>query len=260
MKRREFVATSCLAGLAPLSAVARAAGPSDPDGREYYELRLYQLEAGPKQKQFEDFVGQAAIPALNRIGIEPVGVFRMLEGDDPNVYVLLPHKSPQSFITLTEKLGADAEFMDAGAEFLGAPFSDPAYKRFESSLMVAFEGHPRLTVPSKSPSRILQLRTYESHSTEKAQKKIEMFNSGGEIEIFHRTGLKPVFFGNSLVGSKLPNLTYMLGFDDEEAMKTGWDSFRSDPGWNELKQDPQYKDTVSNSTNILLRPAACSQI
>lgn len=259
MKRREFVATSCLAGLAPLSAVAREAGPGDPSAREYYELRLYQLEAGPKQKLFEDFVGQAAIPALNRIGIGPVGVFRMLEGDDPNVYVLLPHKSPESFITLIDKLENDAQFMEAGAEFLNAPLSDPAYKRFESSLMIAFDGYPRLTVPSKSPSRILQLRTYESHSTERAQKKIEMFNSA-EIAIFHRVGLKPVFFGESLIGSKLPNLTYMVGFDDEEALKAGWDRFRSDPGWNELKQDPQYKDAVSSITVTLLRPAACSQI
>jgi len=259
MKRREFVATSCLAGLAPLSAVARGAGTSDSSAREYYELRLYQLEAGPKQKLFEDFVGRAAIPALNRIGIGPVGVFRMLEGDDPNVYVLLPHKSPESFITLIDKLENDAQFTEAGAEFLNAPLSDPAYKRFESSLMIAFEGYPRLTVPSKSPSRILQLRTYESHSTERAQKKIEMFNSS-EIEIFHRVGLKPVFFGESLIGSKLPNLTYMVGFDDEEALKAGWGRFRSDPGWNELKQDPQYKDAVSNITVTLLRPAACSQI
>jgi len=72
--------------------------------------------------------------------------------------------------------------------------------------------------------------------------------------------LKPVFFGESLIGSKLPNLTYMLGFDDEEALKTGWDNFLSDPGWDALKKDPQYKDTVSNITNLLLRPVACSQI
>ena len=260
MKRREFVAASCLAGLAPLTAAAQGTAPSNPAGKEYYELRIYQLEAGPKQKLFEDFAREAAIPALNRIGIGPVGVFRMLEGDDPNVFVLLPHKSPESFITAVEKLGSDSAFLEAGAAFLDAPFSDPAYKRFESSLMVAFDGHPRLAVPSDKESRILQLRIYESHSTKKAQKKIEMFNEGGEIEIFHRAGLKPVFFGESLIGSKLPNLTYMLGFDDEEALKTGWDNFLSDPGWDALKKDPQYKDTVSNITNLLLRPVACSQI
>jgi hypothetical protein len=260
MKRREFVAASCLAGLGPLGALSQAVGSQGPSGKQYYELRLYQLEAGPKQTRFEDFLREAAIPALNRIGIEPVGVFGMLEGDDPNAYVLLPHASPESFITLVDKLTADSRFQEAGAKFLNAPASDPAYQRFESSLMIAFDEHPRLTVPSKKETRILQLRTYESHSIERAQKKIEMFNEGGEIAIFRRTGMNPVFFGQTLIGTKLPNLTYMLGFDDEEALKKAWDTFRADPGWEKLKGDPQYKDTVCNITNILLRPAACSQI
>jgi len=260
MKRREFVAASCLAGLAPLAAVAQGAGRSDPDGKEYYELRLFHLEAGPKEKLFEDFLSKAAIPALNRLGIEPVGAFRKLEGDEPNVYLLLPHKSPESFITMVDKLGEDAAFLEAGAEFLDAPFSDPAYQRYQSSLMVAFDGHPRLTVPSKKESRILQLRIYESHSTVKAKKKIEMFNEGGEIAIFNRTGLNIVFFGESIIGPKMPNLTYMVGFDDEEAQKKAWDAFLADEGWDALKKDPQYKDTVSNITNILLRPLGCSQI
>ncbi|MHC4398206.1 MAG: NIPSNAP family protein [Planctomycetota bacterium] len=261
MKRREFVAASCLAGLAPLAATAKAAGAGGRTSKELYELRLIHMEdSGPKQKQAEDFLREAAIPALNRAGIKPVGVFRALEGDDPNVFLLLPHQSPESFIRLVETLGTDGEFFQAGAELLSAPKSDPAYKRMESSLLLAFDEHPKLTVPSTKESRIFQLRIYESHSIERGQKKIEMFNSGGEIAIFHRTGLNPVFFGEALIGSKLPNLTYMLGFDDQEALDKGWKAFMSDPGWIELRKDEQYKDTVSNITNILLRPAACSQI
>jgi hypothetical protein len=260
MKRREFVAASCLAGLAPLGMAGTARGWNVPSSNELYDLRLYHFEAGPKRKLFEDFLREAAIPALNRIGIEPVGAFGMREGDCPDVYVLLPHKSPESLITLVDKLADDDAFVAAGAEFLDAPFDDPAYLRYESSLSIAFDGHPKLTVPSTKDSRILQLRIYESHSTERAQKKIEMFNDGGEIEIFHRTGLHPVFFGETLIGTKLPNLTYMLGFDDEAALEAGWDAFRSDPGWLRLKANPEYEETVSNITNILLRPAAGSQI
>ena len=265
MKRREFVAASCFAGLAPLGIVAEASessdtAKSDPAKKEYYELRLYHLDPGPKEEPFHDFLRDAAIPALNRIGIGPVGVFRMLEGDDPNVYVLLPHKSAESVVTATARLMSDAEYLKAGASLLDAPLSDPAYKRIESSLMLAFDGLPKLEVPSEKESRIFQLRIYESHSVKKGQKKIEMFNAGGEIAIFRRAGMPPVFFGETLIGAKLPNLTYMLGFDDEEALKRGWKNFLSDPGWDELKRNPVYKDTVSNITNMLLRPAACSQI
>jgi hypothetical protein len=239
---------------------AKAQGSNAPRDKEWYELRLYHLEDGSKRKKFEDFCRQAAIPALNRIGIEPVGVFQFAEGDSPDVYVLLPHDSPGSFITLVQRLADDDAFLEAGAEFLAAPFDDPAYQRYESSLLLAFDGHPQLTVPSQKDSRVFQLRTYESHNTERAQKKIEMFNIGGEIDVFHRVGLKPVFFGEALIGTKLPNLTYMLGFDDQAALDAAWKKFRSDPGWLELKDNPEYKETVSHITNILLRPAGCSQI
>jgi hypothetical protein len=87
-----------------------------------------------------------------------------------------------------------------------------------------------------------------------------MFNTGGEIAIFRRTGLPIVFFGQAIVGSKLPNLTYMLSFENEEAMKKGWANFGQDPAWKALRDDPQYKDTVSTITNLVLRPASSSQI
>ena len=92
--------------------------------------------------------------------------------------------------------------------------------------MLALDQSPRVEAPTKSPDRLAQLRTYESHSAERAMKKIQMFNEGGEIAIFRRVGMRPVFFGQTLIGSKLPNLTYMLAFDNEQAMTTAWNGFR----------------------------------
>ena len=93
-----------------------------------------------------------------------------------------------------------------------------------------------------------------------AKRKIEMFNEGGEIALFRAAGMNPVFFGESIIGSKMPNLTYMLGFDDPEAQETGWKKFLDDPEWKKLSSDPYYEDTVSNITNLMLRPAESSQI
>ena len=260
MKRRDFLAASCLAGLAPSGSVAAAQQTAKAPKKEYDELRLSQIASAAKQQLVEDFLGKAAIPAWNRLGIAPVGVFRLLERQSPNLYVLLPHKSAESLLTVTARLMSDAEYLKAGASVLDAPKSDPAYARIESSLMVAFDEIPKLELPSKKNSRVFQLRTYESHSVKKSQKKIEMFNAGGELALFRRTGMPPVFFGESLIGAKLPNLIYMLCFDDMEAKKKGWDTFLAHPGWTKMKNDPIYKDTVSAITNILLRPAPCSQI
>jgi hypothetical protein len=163
-------------------------------------------------------------------------------------------------VEVAAKLMADEEFNRAGEKVLNDAFADPTFQRIESSLLYAFEGMPKLEVPTKAASRVAQLRIYESHNPTKAKKKIEMFNAGGEIDIFRRVGLNPILFGETLIGPIEPNLTYMLGFDNEDAQKKAWDTFVKDPAWLKLKEDAQYKDTVSTITNLVLRPLECSQI
>jgi hypothetical protein len=131
--------------------------------------------------------------------------------------------------------------------------------RMESSLLRAFKNMPKLEVPEKK-GRIFELRTYESHSIKAAKKKIEMFNEGGEIAIFKKTGLLPVFFGETLIGPMMPNLTYMLVFEDMADRDAKWKVFGGSPDWKKLSSNPDYKDTVSNITDIILRPERYSQI
>ena len=260
MKRRDFLAVTCAASLVPLSDTAKGAACCSSAPRQYYELRHYQIKSQDKQKVVLGFLKDAAIPALNRINIKPLGVFEIAEDDNRDLYVLVPHEGLESIVKSALLIASDPQYQKAGAKLLNAPKSDPSYERIESSLMIAFEVTPRLEFPTKKQSRVFQLRIYESHNELAGKKKVEMFNSGGEMEIFRRTGMNPVFFGQSLVGTKLPNLTYMLGFDDMDAKQKGWDTFRDDPGWKKLKAEAYYKDTVSNITNIMLRPASCSQI
>jgi hypothetical protein len=262
-----------MAGLATLGGAAEAAGAGGAE-KDYLELRLYHADAGPMRERLDTFLRDAAIPAWNRIGIANVGVFGLMEEpkeppkaprpDDPqgaDLFVLLAHKSIASFATAAQRLWADAEYQKAGAALLDPPKANPTYKRIESSLMLAFDQCPHLDPPKeKKDSRVFQLRIYESHSDAKAIKKIEMFNTGGEIALFRRTGVNPVFFGQTLAGGKLPNLTYMVTFDDMAAQKAAWDRFMKSPEWVELKAKPEYADTVSNITNILLRPTAYSQL
>jgi hypothetical protein len=167
------------------------------------------------------------------------------------------HKSLDTVVNSASMLMADDEFRND--DFIKTSLSEPGYVRLESSLMLAFKDLPELVVPEKKP-RIFELRIYESHSIKAAKKKIEMFNEGGEIKIFQKTGLRPVFFGETLIGPKMPNLTYMLVFNNLADRDAKWKVFGSDPEWKKLRSDPQYKDTVSNITDIILRPTSYSQI
>lgn len=268
MKRRSFLkstlAATSVAGLAPM-VTSQAAETGGQRAREFYELRMYHLRRGPKQKLFDDFYREAALPAWNRVGVAPVGVFNVMVGpDSPTMYVLLTHKSMEAMATATDRVRSDAEYQKAGAEFINATPSDPTYVRVESSLLAAFEGMPKLEVPAaaaeKKP-RLFELRTYESHSKKANKKKIEMFNKG-EIAIFRRTGLQPVFFGETLVGTKMPNLTYMLVFENMAGRDKAWGTFVSDPEWKKLSTTPGYTDPeiVTNISNVFLRPAPYSQI
>jgi len=261
MKRRDFLAASCFAGMAPLAATSLAgAERADAPNKEFYELRLYRMQSAEKAAALVKFLGDAAIPAFNRIGVKPVGVFQFLEGDSSDLYVLLPHGSLESVVTATTRLLADEQYVKAGAGILDTPKKEPAFARIESSLMLAFDNCPKVEIPTKEEGRIFQLRIYESHNQTKAKRKVEMFNEGGEIDLFRKTGMPPVFFGETLIGTQFPNLTYMLGFDDMAAKDAGWKAFLGSPEWDAMKKKPIYKDTVSGITNLMLKPAACSQI
>ncbi|NOY57468.1 MAG: NIPSNAP family protein, partial [Calditrichaeota bacterium] len=258
---RDFLLTTGVAGVASLAGTA-AAGQGEK--QQYLELRQINTLLGDKKKILNNFLRDVEIPALNRLGILPVGVFTVKFGaNEPTLYMLLPHNSLESVATTNSRLLADSQFLQDGAEFLDTPISDPNYVRIETMLLKAFENMPKLKVPDAvkgKSSRIFEMRTYESHSRKAAKKKIEMFNKGGEIRIFREAGLHPVFFGETLIGPRMPNLTYMLAFESMKERDKNWSAFVKHPDWQALKAKAEYKDTVSNITDIILRPASFSQI
>jgi hypothetical protein len=269
VQRRSFLASSIAASALAVNASTPYAlgrqGAGVGESREYYELRRYHLLRGPQVKLAADFFGEALVPALNRLGIRPVGVFDVEIGpESPALYVLVPSASVETLLTVESRLNRDPDYLKAGAAFLNAPAQQPAYVRMESSLMVAFEGMPRLKVPpatAEHRSRMFELRTYESPTDQDHVRKVEMFNSG-EFDVFEKAGFWQVFYGDTLIGSRLPNLTYMLGFEDLVDRNKKWEAFRSSSEWKKLSSSPRYtfEEIVSNITNIILRPTPYSQI
>ena len=252
-----------------MPVLASAAEPSTRGARQYFELRTYALKAG-KQEILDTFFRTALIPALNRFGIKQVGVFYEIPApapatsaavaSPPLALLIVPYQNLEQMAAAASALEADAEYQRAAGPYFSALASDPVYDRIESSLLHAFETMPQLEVPEKR-GRLFNLRIYESHNEAASKKKIEMFNQG-EIGIFRRVGLSPVLFGEAIVGTRIPNLTYLLSFDDEAARGAAWNRFRSDPEWLKLKAIPEYEDKriVSKITNKLMSPADYSQI
>jgi hypothetical protein len=266
MKRRLFLKSSMLA-TALNSALPLLAGEPQADATkkgvpEFYEWRTYLLKNETQQALVETYLQHAAIPAWNRLGSKNIGVFRELKPEgQTKLFVLIPFASFDAFLQAETKLAKDTSYLEAGAAYLNAPATAPAYERMESTLLHAFAGMPKVAVPQAKP-RIFELRRYESASEQAGKKKIEMFNDAGEIEVFKRVGLTPVFFCETLIGTLRPNLTYMLTFDDMNEHDRNWKAFGSDPEWKRISALPEYADAkiVSRITNNFLIPTDFSQI
>jgi hypothetical protein len=260
MDRRSFLVAGAVAAASSLPPIDALGQPTP---RQYVELRRYHLLPGAKQRTFGTFVGDVAIPAMNRAGVTPVGAFTVMYGENaPSLLLVLTHPTLESVATLRDRLAADAVYTRAGGAVLDAPLSDPAFVRVESTLLRTFAAmtavEPSASAGTTTP-RIYEMRTYESHSDRAALNKLAMFNAG-EIPIFRRAGLTPVLFGETIVGQKLPSLTYMLTFRDMAARDAAWAAFGRDPDWKTLSADPQYRENVSAISDIILQPTSYSQL
>jgi hypothetical protein len=262
MERRVFM-TSMMAVAASAGGLAQGTQSATP---EYYLWRQYILRNGTAPRRVAEYLQNAAIPALNRIGHSPIGVFEVVAGvPGPTVFVLTPLPSLDALPAIESKLQSDEQYLRAAAPYLDSTAADPAYVRQENAVLAAFPKFPRVVVPAATASkgpRLFELRTYESPSETAHLAKVKMFSELGEIEIFKKVGLTPVFFSRTLAGTRMPSLVYMLVHDNMAGREKSWDNFRNDPEWKKVSSTPGFSDAeiVTNITTVFLRPAAYSQI
>ncbi len=264
MERRTFL-TSILGTAALSTAMAEPSSGQTPPP-EFYVWRQYVLRNGTQLRRLADFVQNAAIPALNRLGHKPIGAFEVVAGiATPTLFTFTPVASLDRLAALDSSLEADEQFMKAGTAFIDAPATDMPYVRQEVSLLAAFAKMPHLELPAATAAkgpRLFELRTYENPSEKAQRAKMRMFSELGEIEIFKRVGLTPVFFSRTLVGPHMPSIVYMLVHENMAGREKSWSAFSGDPEWQKVRATPGYSDAdiVSNITTVFLRPAVYSQI
>ena len=266
--RREFLAGAIATGAAAAGISARAqlaaAAPQAGVKRQAYELWIYQMAPGEMVQRADDYFQHALTPALGRAGAGPVGVFFKSSKEKaaaPEAYVLIPLTGIDAVASVRTALLDDAEYQKAAAAFLSAPPKDPAYVNLEARLMLAADFMPVLEAPEKNENRVFELRRYRNPSEAAFRKKLEMFATG-ELTIFRRVGLNPVFFGEMLFGPDMPNITYMLAFADSAAHGRAWGEFGKNPAWQKLRVTPGYTDAeiIANIKSVMLKPTAYSQI
>ena len=271
MKRRQFFATACAAGLAAVSAqTVQAAEPSD---KPYFlDFRMITTPNAQRLEAMVKHNGETVRSAINRFGISPVGLFvadsnlnskeRNYDKKYDNVmFALIPHSTLDSTQELTDKLRNDTTYRESSAALSqGTTSQNPMYTAQERMLLRCFPEFPAIKVPSLAPNRILQLRMYRSHSFDRSRAKVHQLTEGGAIALFEECGIRPVFFSTTLYGSFMPSIVFMLSFESESQKDDAWAKFVNHPDWQKLRSDPLYADTVTEIINIFLKPCKGSQV
>jgi len=259
MERRELLAA--LSASALMGSAARAAGTPN----TFLEIKTWRFHNSQENQpaKVADYLEAGLGPALQRAGSKLAGAFSNVIGPDGPYFVTISEFP--SLAAMQEALlkVASDEVHERELRKVSAGPGLP-FMRVESSLLRSFDGMPAVAIPDaaeKRPPRIFELRTYESQSFVTLIRKIGMFNTG-EMQIFQRLGMRPVFFGETIIGPRQPNLMYMLSYDDLAVHDKLWHDFATDPEWRKLSARPELKDSeiVANISNVILRPLTFSQV
>ena len=259
MKKQSLI-NICLAVFV-LSVFSLKSLSAAPAKLQHFEIKVYHISGQAQEKMVDAYLKDVYLPALHRAGISKVGVFKPVETDTAfgkRIYVFIPFKTADQYLQLPEALLKDKTYTEAGKAFCKADYNNPPYKRLESILLKAFTHMPAFTAPKHTTpvaERIYELRSYESPTEALAVKKIEMFDTAGEMQLFIDLNFNPVFFGEVLAGNQMPNLMYLTTFSDMKSHDDRWNAFRDSPVWKKLSGLEVYKNTVSKAHVMLTHPA-----
>ena len=232
--------------------------------RSILVLRRYQLRNTPdaQVRRMQDFLQKSWIPAHKRLGVGPIGVFTsVIAPESPFILLLFSYPSLAALDAAMDKASADKEYQKDWQAYAAGPLQ---FVRYENILLRGFPGFGEIKVPASSPdrqARIFELRTYESNNPVSLARKIKMFDEG-ESALFEKLGMVNVFYGETIAGDNMPNLTYMVGFDNLAAREKLWSAFGSSPEWKKMSSQPGVSDAeiVSNISASIVRPLPFSDI
>ncbi len=243
-----------MATVLPISGAASQKKPSLGllSERELYELRTYEIKFGGNKKLLINYLYKVFEPGLRRIGVNHFMIFEELGNSNPTkLRVLISYPNASIYLS-AQNLDSDLKYVEEAKKYNSLTSDQAIYNRFSSSLLLAFDGVPKLIDPMKGAS-LFELRTYEGFSEDAVKRKINMFNKE-EIQLFLKTNLHPVFFGEMIAGPYRPSLTYMLNFKDMAEHDSSWKKFVTHPEWKEMRSKEEYANTVSNIRKIFLKP------
>jgi hypothetical protein len=234
MKRRSFVQS--LAGAGLVSRAGAQAGAQESNRKtSFYQLDYYHYRQGDQATRLTQFL-TSQTPQLAR-HIRTFGVFSAVLAPRVQTFLTLSgFASLEEMATAARDIENDAGYQKAHEELERG--ADAPFDTHQRALLQATSFSPEIVPLAEKPKspRYFELRLYHSPTTRQLQMLHERF-SGAEIPIFHRSGVNPILYADTLIGPEMPNLTYVIPFATLADREKAWDAFNADPEWIKARAD-----------------------
>ena len=232
-----FLRLTLLASLLIVVASTRTAKASD---GPVYELRTYTCAPGklaPLHARFREHT----MKIFEKHGMKNVAYWTPTEGETAGITLvyLLEHESRQAAQRSWDGFRNDPEWKQVAAQS-AADHGKILAKPPEKTYMVVNDYSP--AIGPVDPSKTYELRIYTTHPG-----KLDPLNArfrGGEVDIFHRLGMKSVGYWTPLDETESKNtLIYMLQHDSRDAARASWKAFGRDPEWKQMRAESEQDGT-----------------
>ncbi len=230
----------------------------------YYKLKVYHLKDSSQIAHISDFLKDKYLPAAHKLGQKQIGVFLEKSAQfGTNIYLFNPIASLEELNRFDADLLKDKAYAAALPDLNKYDGKNPFYQRIETMLLDAFPKMKYVKAPALKAAkadRVYELRSYESPTEELGLNKVDMFNEGNEVALFEKLGFNAVFYSRVVVGSRMPNLMYMISFENMADHDAKWNSFKDAPEWKKLSALPQYQNNVNKIDAHFLTPMEYSDL
>jgi hypothetical protein len=232
LNRRTFMSTLGGTGLFAATGMTAAAA----EKRRVFVVENYHLKNGTQPARIHEYIEKAGLPGMRKWCAGPQVVLEALVAPHmPQVAVIMTFQSVDELWAVREKALADEELAAAVARW--EDHAEPPYEQFSSTLLEAAPYCPEVkALEPRTTPRVFEIRTYHSPTWKQLKALHERF-AGPEVQIFHRVGVHPILYSSMLFGQQMPNLTYVIPFDDLAAREKAWNAFSADPEWIRVRKE-----------------------
>lgn len=256
MNRRHFVQS-----VAGASLLSQTAGAQPSAAKTHlYCLDYFYYRQGDQATRLQQFFGSQA--QLWTKHARAFGVFTAVFAPRAQTMLALTgYSSFDDMTAATDAIAADPGFQKAHQELESG--SEPAFASWQRVLLQAADFSPEIVPPAEKPKspRYFEIRVYHSPTKRQWDLLHERF-AGPEIRIFHRSGVNPILYGDTIAGPDMVNLTYIVPFASLADREKAWETFNADPESIKVRAESVAKggQIVDYQNLSLWRAAAFSPI